>query len=85
AGEQNRHEYLYWSGAIRMGNWKGVGNPGKLALYDLAKDVGETTDLAAQHPEVVAKLSAFMQQAWTEPRSQADDGVYGAAERKVGE
>jgi arylsulfatase A-like enzyme len=76
AGEQKKHEYLYWSGAIRMGNWKGVGAPGKLALYDLAKDVGETTDLAAQHREIVAKLSSFMQQAWTEPRSQADDGVY---------
>lgn len=76
AGEQKKHEYLYWSGAIRMGNWKGIGAPGKLALYDLSKDVGETTDLAAQHPEVVSKLSAFMQQAWTEPRSQADDGIY---------
>jgi arylsulfatase A len=59
--------------------------PGKLALYDLAKDVGETTDLAAQHPEVVAKLSALMQQAWTEPRSQADDGVYGTAEKNGAE
>jgi arylsulfatase A-like enzyme len=85
AGEQKKHEYLYWSGAIRMGNWKGVGNPGKLALYDLAKDVGETTDLAAQHPEVVAKLSAFMQEAWTQPRSQADDGAYGKDDQQTGE
>jgi arylsulfatase A-like enzyme len=68
-----------------MGNWKGVGNPGKLALYDLAKDVGETTDLAAQHPEVVAKLSAFMQEAWTQPRSQADDGAYGKDDQQTGE
>src|SRR5262245_1086245 len=26
------------------------------ALYDLATDVGETTDIAAQHPEIVARL-----------------------------
>lgn len=82
SGEQKKHEYLYWSGAIRMGNWKGIGAPGKLALFDLAKDVGETTDLAALHPEIVAKLSTLMQQAWTEPRSQADDGNYGVAEKK---
>jgi arylsulfatase A len=84
-GEQKRHEYLFWRGAIRMGNWKGVGKPGKLSLYDLAKDVGETTDLAAQHPEVVAKLIALVQQAWTEPRSQTDDGVYGTAEKNGAE
>ena len=64
-----------------MGHWKGVGSPGKLALYDLSKDVGETTDLAAQQPEIVAKLGTLMQQAWTEPRSQSDDGSYGAAEK----
>ncbi len=85
AGEQKKHEYLYWQGAIRMGNWKGIGAPGKLALYDLAKDVGETTNLATQHPEVVAKLSSLMQQAWTEPRSQADDGNYGIEEKKTAE
>jgi len=84
-GEQKKHEYLYWKGAIRMGNWKGIGRPDSLKLYDLAKDVSETTDLAAQHPEVVTKLSAFMQQAWTEPRSQADDGAYGKAEKSGGE
>lgn len=29
----------------------------ELALYDLAADVGETTDVAARHPEVVKRLS----------------------------
>jgi arylsulfatase A-like enzyme len=80
-GEQKKHEYLFWSGAIRMGHWKGVGIPGKLALYDLLKDIGETTDLAAQQPEIVAKLGTLMQQAWTEPRSQTDDGPYGARDK----
>ena len=30
-----------------------------LALYDLAKDVGQTTNLAAQHPDVVERLQAL--------------------------
>jgi hypothetical protein len=85
AGEQKKHEYLFWRGAIRMGDWKGIGSPGKLKLYDLAKDIGEQNDLSTQHPEIVNKLSAFMEQAWTEPRSQADDGVYGSHENKGGE
>lgn len=31
--------------------------PGGTRLYDLSTDIGETTDLAAQHPEVVAELT----------------------------
>ena len=73
---QKKHEYLFWSGAIRMGKWKGVGNSGKLALYDLSKDIGEGNNLAAQHPEIVDKLSTLMKEAWTEPRSQEPDGKY---------
>lgn len=75
-GEQQRHEFLFWPGAIRMGNWKGVGKPEKLALYDLGRDIGETTNLAGKYPEIVAKLSDLMQKAWSEPRSQQADGTY---------
>ena len=32
-------------------------------LYDLRRDVGETTDVAAQHPEIVAKLEALAEKA----------------------
>ena len=46
------------------------GLPGKLsqpktelALYDLDADIGESTDLAAQHPEVVARLTALAEVA----------------------
>jgi hypothetical protein len=85
AGEQKKHEYLYWRGAIRMGDWKGIGSPGKLKLYDLAKDVGEQNDLSTQHPDIVNKLGTFMEKTWTEPRSQADDGNYGTAGEKSGE
>lgn len=39
--------------AIRKGQWKLVGD----ALYNLAEDPKESTDLAAQHPEVVRRLA----------------------------
>ena len=34
-----------------------------LALYDLVADIGETTDVAAAHPDVVARLSALADKA----------------------
>jgi arylsulfatase A-like enzyme len=60
------HEMLFWrsqgpSGlhAARMGNWKYVALPDKAPeLYDLATDVGESKNLAAEKPEVLAKLQA---------------------------
>ena len=33
-----------------------------LSLYDLKNDVGETTDCAAAHPEVVKRLQALAEQ-----------------------
>ena len=33
-----------------------------LALYDLEKDLGETTNVADQHPEVVKRLEALIEQ-----------------------
>ena len=35
----------------------------KFALYDLKADVGETTDVSSEHPEVVERLSTFADQA----------------------
>jgi len=49
--------------AIREGDWKfieagkGGGKAAKASLFNLTKDVAETTDVAAEHPEVVARLS----------------------------
>ena len=37
-------------------------------LYDLKADPGETTNVIAEHPDVVAKLSAAYDQWWTETR-----------------
>ncbi|MFK8252109.1 arylsulfatase B [Ancylobacter terrae] len=63
AGEGGRHEVVYniepTQGAIREGKWKLVWHavlPPKVELFDLDADPGETTDLAAQHPETVAEL-----------------------------
>lgn len=46
--------------AIRAGNWKLLCeyDGSKPELYDLAADLGEATNAAAQNPEVVAKLTA---------------------------
>ena len=74
--EQKDHEFLYWeflkgglNQAARMGNWKAVRkNFGKLELYDLAKDLSETDDVADKHPEVVAKIEAYLTTARTESK-----------------
>lgn len=46
--------------AARRGDWKLVYHydTGVRELYNLADDIGETTDLAARHPDVVRRLSA---------------------------
>jgi arylsulfatase A-like enzyme len=46
-------------GAIRKGDWKLIKIavlPGKTELFNLAKDPGETTDLAEQNPEIAHDL-----------------------------
>ncbi len=72
---QKQHEYLYWEfhergfdQAVRMGDWKGVrhGRKGPLELYDLRVDVSERKDVAAQHPDVAARIVEIMQTARTE-------------------
>ena len=58
------HDELYWSSAgekgkwaIRSGNWKLVAEKKRIELFDLEKDLSETTDLAAKHPKVVSELT----------------------------
>ena len=56
--------------AIRHGSWKLVFHRnGKKELFDLAKDPGESKDLAAGHPEVVERLSGLLQRQIDEGRS----------------
>jgi arylsulfatase A-like enzyme len=62
---------------IRSGRWKAIFGPGsgppkadaKPLLYDLDADLGETTDLAAQHPDEVKRLSAMLQKIVDDGRS----------------
>jgi len=66
---QEQHEYLYWEyanqQAVRMGNWKAVRpKPDRpWELYDLSSDISEAHDVAAEHPEIVAKLAALAEEA----------------------
>jgi len=49
------------SSAVLTSQWRLV--HGK-ELYDIKKDVGQTKNVAAEHPEVVAKLTAEYEQWW---------------------
>lgn len=75
-GTQKQHDFLYWEfhenggrQAIRQGNWKAVrlnvntSPNGQVELYDLAKDPGETANLAAKHPDKARQLAQLMSQS----------------------
>lgn len=53
------------SGAVRMGDWKLIEyfDDGTLELYNLTKDMGETSNLAEQQPKQTARLHAMLK-AW---------------------
>jgi arylsulfatase A-like enzyme len=74
---QRKHEYLYWEyggkRAVRMDMWKAVRlSPSRdIELYDLKEDLGETTDVAADHLQVVRRIKTIMQAAHVEPTPAA--------------
>ena len=73
--DQTVHRYLYWefhgrwngAQAVRWKHWKGVRlnvgaeDQGKIELYDLSQDPGESVDLSDQYPQEVEKIRAIMQ------------------------
>jgi arylsulfatase A-like enzyme len=72
---QRPHEFMYWEfhergfqQAVRMGNWKAVrlAKDKPLELYNLADDPTEFTDVAAKHPDIVAKIESYLKTARTE-------------------
>jgi uncharacterized sulfatase len=71
---QRSHEYLFWSfgpkKAVRKGRWKAVipGREQALELYDLSEDIGEETDVAHTHPEIVAGMQGIIDVAPGRPR-----------------
>jgi arylsulfatase A-like enzyme len=73
-GPAPQREYFYWElhegkpiQAIRWGDWKAVRPKagGDVELYNLKQDLGETTDLAAKHPDLVAQAVKMMHAART--------------------
>ena len=59
------HDRLFWRNgdlrAVREGNWKLIRNGTRPPeLYDLAKDIGETTDVATAQFAVTARLDAAL-------------------------
>ena len=72
---QPAHDFMYWEfhergfqQAVRTGDWKAVrlAKDKPLELYDLATDLKETTDVAAKHPDVVAKIEKYLATARTD-------------------
>jgi arylsulfatase len=76
--KQKDHEFLYWEYpeyggqiAVRMGKWKAVcrnmrkKNNFTFELYDLETDLGETNDVAAEHPEIIEKIKQIVKEQHT--------------------
>jgi len=89
--QTNRHDFLYWEfheggsqQAVRMGDWKAVRlQPGApLELYDLRTDLSEKQNVAAQNPEVVAKIEAYLKTARTESEQWPIKAAQAPAEKK---
>jgi arylsulfatase A-like enzyme len=80
---QPKHDYLYWEingwTAIRQGTWRAVKRPKTEAweLYDLAADPSESRNVAAGHPELLARLTALAAAA-SEP---AREGMFSRTDR----
>lgn len=75
-GTQSGHEFLYWEfhegkaskQAVRAGKWKAVrlSPSAPLELYDLSADIGENSNIAASHPDVIKRMEKYLQSARTE-------------------
>nr|MBA3417061.1 hypothetical protein [Chloroflexia bacterium] len=65
-GEQQKRADFYWEAApqqaVRVDNWKAYrAAPDRpLELYDLARDLGESRDVAGQHPDMAARMAKLM-------------------------
>lgn len=86
-GAKGHGSYLYYAttapragmlDALRMGQWKLEFKTGK--LYDLKKDLGEATDVAAGNAAIVKQIEALADQA----RADLGDGIAGPGCRPLG-
>jgi len=73
--QTNQHEFHYWEfqengskQAVRMADWKAIrqaiGQP--LELYDLKTDLHEDHNVAADHPDVIARIETYLKTARTD-------------------
>ncbi|MCC8070560.1 MAG: arylsulfatase [Bacteroidales bacterium] len=69
--KQQEHEFLYWEFdetdqiGLRQGDWKLIVKRGKPELYNLATDIHEDHDIAADHPEKVAEMVEIVRREHT--------------------
>ena len=80
--KQKKHKFLYWEfhergskQAVRMGDFKAVRlAPDKpMELYNLAEDISEEHNVADQHPDIIARIEAYLKTA----RSESPDWSIG--------
>ncbi len=75
--QQEEHEFLYWEfhergfsqAALYQGRWKGIrerSSDASLQVYDLKNDIGEKNNVAAECPEIAAKLESYLKTARSE-------------------
>lgn len=71
--KQQEHDFLYWEFhetnqmAVRKGDWKLYVERGNCKLFNLATDVHEDHDVAAQHPDIVKELVQIIKEQHTTP------------------
>ena len=69
---QKKHDFLYWEFnetnqiGVRMGDWKMVVKKGTPFLYNLATDIHEDHNVAAENPDIVKKMVGIIHQQHTE-------------------
>lgn len=69
-GKQNvkpvHERFFYYNGnqliAVRSGDWKYHVRGDKTMLFNLKRDIGETTNVADKNPEIVQKLSLYLKE-----------------------
>jgi len=77
AARQAAHEFLYWEfhergftqAALYQSRWKGIRERSRsapVALYDLQNDIAEKENVAARHPEIAARIDAYLKTARSE-------------------
>ena len=67
--QQAKHKFLYWEYgsqvAVRMDNYKAIRSKKNAPweLYDLDTDVSEANDIAAKHPDILARMKTFAEKS----------------------